>query len=119
MAVDMPLRVDAVPGAEVVEFPWTEASAVLAALADAAATVSSSLESRAEMWESISDWEGTLRQDFNETYLRLASAAIDLVERGPGRAQSVVNAADDANTDQTRANEAAEEDTAPFSWLPL
>lgn len=119
MAVEMPARVEAAAGAEVVAFPWAEASSVLAAIADAATTLSSSLESRVAIWESISDWEGTFRQVFNETYLRLAGAAIDLVERAPGRAQSIVNAADDANTDQTGANEAAEAATSSLSWLPL
>lgn len=119
MGIEMPGRLEAVSGAEVVEFPWSEASAVLAAVADAATTLSSSLESRATMWESISDWEGTFRQDFDETYLRLTGAATNLVERGPGRAQSIVTAADDVNADQSRLNEAAEEDTAPLSWLPL
>lgn len=119
MAVEMPVRVDAESGAAVVEFPWESASAVVDALDGARSTLSSSLASRAMMWSSIDDWEGSFRHDFDEAYLRLTAVAIDLVERAPWRAASVVDAADDANTAQRQANDDAEEASGPRGWLPL
>lgn len=113
MTAEMPVRVEAVPGARVVAFPWDAASSVVAAIGDAAAALSASLESRAEMVGAISDWKGAYRQDFDETYLRLTAAATDLVERAPSRALAVVSSAEDANTEQTIENEHAEE----RSWL--
>ena len=117
MALEIPARVDAVPGARVVEFPWASASAVLTAINDTAATLSASLESRSAMDSAITEWHGAYRDEFDKTYTRLTAAASDLVERAPGRAQSVVNAADDANTTQTRANERAD-DPSMLDWLP-
>lgn len=105
----MPTRVEVVPHARAVEFPWAEASSVVAAIGEAAAALSASLESRAAMAGAISEWDGAYRQDFDDAYLRLTAAATDLVERAPLRAQAVVSAAEDANTEQTLENELAQE----------
>ena len=109
MTAEMPARIEAVQHARVVEFPWASATSVGAAIGEAAAALSASLESRAEMAGAISDWQGAYRQDFDETYLRLAAAATDLIERAPSRAESVASAADDANAEQTLENEHAQE----------
>jgi uncharacterized protein YukE len=118
MTAEMPARIEAVPHARVVEFPWASATSVGAAIDEAAAALSASLESRAAMAGAINDWQGAYRQDFDETYLRLAAAATDLVERAPSRAQSVVSAADDANTEQTLENERAQERSWFLDLLP-
>jgi uncharacterized protein YukE len=114
----MPARTEAVPHARVVELPWASATSVVAAIDEAATALSASFESRAAMAGTISDWQGAYRQDFDETYQRLAAVATDLVERAPSRAQSVVSAADDANTEQTLENERAQERSWFLDLLP-
>jgi uncharacterized protein YukE len=118
MTAEMPARTEAVTDARVIEFPWASASSVVTAIAEAAAALSASLASRAEMAGAISDWQGAYRQDFDETYLRLTVAATELVERAPSRAQAVVSAADDANTEQTLENERAQQRKWFLDLLP-
>ena len=71
MTAEMPARVEAAPHARVVGFSWAPASSVVAAIGEAAAALSTSLESRAAMAGAITDWQGVYRQDFDETHLRL------------------------------------------------
>lgn len=118
MSAEMPVRVEAVADARVVEFPWGAADAVVSAIDEAATALSASLESRAVMVGTISAWQGAYRQDFDETYVRLIEAASDLIERAPSRTQSVVATADDANTEQTLENEQAQERSRFLDLLP-
>ena len=65
MTAEMPARIEAVPHARVVEFPWASATSVGATIGEAAAALSASLESRAAMAVAISDWQGAYRLDFD------------------------------------------------------
>ena len=118
MSAEMPARLEAVADARVVEFPWGAATAVVSAIGEAATALSASLESRAVMAGTISEWQGAHRRDFDETYVRLVAAASDLIERAPSRTQSVVSAADDANTEQSLENEQAQEPSWFLDLLP-
>jgi uncharacterized protein YukE len=107
MLVEMPRRVWPAAGARTVRFPWSPARAVLTALSDARSTLSTTLDTRA--WNALlaTGWEGAYRDEFDDAYARLCAAASDLVERAATRAESVIDAAGDANRDQVRENEHA------------
>jgi hypothetical protein len=107
MLVEMPRRVWPAVGARTVRFPWSRARTVLTALSDARSTLSATLDARA--WNALlaTGWEGAYRDEFDDACARLCAAAAELVERAGARAESVIDAAGDANCDQVRENERA------------
>jgi hypothetical protein len=108
--LELPARVRATDGAEVIDFPWASAASAMAAVQHAAGGLSASLEARAMMHPAIVDWRGAYRDEFDLAHRRLVAAAGDLVERAAGRAQSVVAAAEAANDRQRWRNERAAAD---------
>jgi uncharacterized protein YukE len=109
MAAEMPARVAAIPGARVVDFPWADATAAVAALNDASATLGTQLETRVGMIATIVDWEGTYRDEFDATYSRLKTSGEGLKTTLANLASAIVGGAEDANQEQRTANSTAEE----------
>lgn len=104
MAIEMPERVLPVSGAAEVDFPWALATSVLTAINDLIATLTSQLELRPGMVETLIDWEGWYRDDFNTKYGELTTTASGLLETASYRASAVATMAENANADQRREN---------------
>ena len=113
---EMPARVEAVPGATQVAFPWATATTVLDLLHDAAATLAAHLEARPAMVATIADWTGAYRDAFDEVHARLLAAATATVEAVGLRAGGVITAAHAANDRQEFANQHPE---AVAAWRDL
>lgn len=109
MPAELPERVAAATGAETVDFPWSQAGVLVAALEDAASTLNTQMWLRPDMVSTIADWQGTFRDEFDEAYGRLVGVAPDLVESSSSRASSVVAQAEDTNAEQRLANDRASE----------
>lgn len=107
MSAEMPLPRWAVAGAESVDFPWLQAYAVVAALNDVSATLASQIEARRVMVETIVDWEGSYRDEFDQAHERLTAHAAGMIETAASQASSLVDAAEDANSQQATLNDAA------------
>jgi uncharacterized protein YukE len=105
----MPDPVEPAPGAEVVEFPWSEASSAVAELDSAATELDNQGLSRASLYPSLDEWEGQYRDDFDETYDSLMSTASGIVETLNSVAAAIVTGAEDAAADQFTANNLAAE----------
>ena len=112
MAAEMPTRVDPAPGAYEVEFPWEAASAAVAALNAAESMLGSQLGARPAMVETIVDWEGRYRDQFNhkDTEIREQDGP-PLKEDLARLASSIVSEAESANQEQRNNNLIAEQDT--------
>lgn len=109
MAAEMPARVDAADGAEVVDFPWSAATRAVAALDAAASTLDTQLDIRAEMAPTIDDWSGTYRIEFDEAYARITGVAADVKETLTRVAFWIVGGAEAANHQQTANNADADQ----------
>jgi uncharacterized protein YukE len=111
---ELPEPVTAVPGATVVDFPWSQASSALAALDQAANALNGQLGERADMQARLADWRGRYRDEFDETYDQLVSRASGIADSLIGLASSIVTGAEDAVSAQLAENGRAElEATTP------
>lgn len=108
MTAEMPARVQPVDGAEVVSFPWGEATNAVAAFNAAAATLGEQLGGRPAMVDTLVDWVGTYRDEFNAAYSRITSTGSGLRESLTRQAWQIVNWADDANQAQRANNDRVE-----------
>jgi len=108
MAVEMPLQVVAVAGAEVVQFPWIEATAAVAAVNSAVAALAAQREARASMAGGLSEWAGGYRAEFDGAFGDVTAVASGLEETLAVRVGAIVDGAEAANEAQTRANSAVE-----------
>jgi hypothetical protein len=105
MATEMPERVEPVDGAEEVDFPWSDARTAIAALDAAADKIHDQLGHRPDMRDTLDEWEGTYRNEFDDTDARLmdhGSAAKDNLRVYAG---TIVRGAESANAEQRRINE--------------
>lgn len=109
VAHEMPDRPEVEAGAEVVDFPWDDAAAAVAALDAAANELTAQIEARGEMQQSITAWEGAYRDEHDDEHSRLAMALWGLVGTLVFRAGAVVAGAEDAADQQMRNNTAAVE----------
>lgn len=107
MAAEMPARVEAVPDAVVVEFPWAAAATAVDALNGEAARLGSQLETRAGMVGAIVEWAGRFRDDYDAAHGRLTKAAGGLKETLTTTASSIVSGAEAANHQQRVNNDRA------------
>jgi hypothetical protein len=109
MAAEMPVRVQPVAGAVVVDFPWSEASTAVTALNDAVTALGTQLEARATLAPTIVDWAGTYRNEFNGADNRLTTTATGLRETLAAVASWIVGGAESANQAQRDRNTEAEQ----------
>ena len=111
MAAEMPTRVEPGPGADEVQFPWAAASAAVAALNAAVSMLGSQLDARPAMVETIVDWEGGYRDQFDhkEAQIRQRDAP-PLREELARLASSIVSEAESANQEQRNNNLIAQRD---------
>jgi hypothetical protein len=106
-AAHMPARVQPVDGARVVHFPWEAARAAVAALNDARAALGTQLDNRVDMYNTLGDWRGVFRDDFNSAESRITAVAIGLRDAFGRKAAAIVSAAVDANDRQRDYNDLA------------
>lgn len=105
MATEMPERVEPVDGAEEIDFPWSDARTALPALDAAADEIHDQLGHRPDMRATLDEWEGTYRNEFDDTDDRLmdyGSAAKDSLRVYAG---AIVQGAESANAEQRRMND--------------
>jgi hypothetical protein len=113
MATEMPERVEPVDGADEVDFPWSDARTAVAALDAAADKLHDQLGHRPDMRGTLDEWEGTYRNEFDDTDDRLmayGSAAKDSLRVYAG---AIAQGAEHANAQQHRLNEQHEEQRQP------
>lgn len=113
MAAEMPVQVQAVEGAVVVDFPWGAASSAVAALNAAVAALGPQLDARGAMQASLVDWQGAYRDEFDAGLQRITGVAHDAKEAMTRLASSVVSGAESANEEQRRNNDRAAEPRVP------
>lgn len=113
MAAELPVRVQPVTGATVVDFPWSDAATAVAALNDAGSTLGSQLEARVTLLPSIVDWVGAFRDEFDGADGRLTTTAAGLKETLASLASSIVTGAENANQQQRNYNTIAEQQSVP------
>lgn len=104
MATEMPARVEPENGAEEVDFPWSDARTAVAALDAAADKLHDQLGRRPDMRGTLDEWEGTYRNEFDDTDDRLmayGSAAKDSLRV---HASAIARGAESANAEQRRIN---------------
>lgn len=104
MAAEMPVKVEPVDGAEVVDFPWGDARAAVGALNSAATTLGTQLETRASMGPTIADWTGTFRTEFDTALTRITGVASGLKETLTRMGYWIVSGAEAANQEQRTNN---------------
>jgi hypothetical protein len=109
MPTDLPMPVETAWGASRVDFPWTEAQLVIDALEDVRATLGLQLLLRSSKLETISEWTGPKRDEFDEKYAELSATGSDLWERASSRVGDVLDRADNANQQQIWENNRAAE----------
>jgi hypothetical protein len=105
MATELPERVEPVDGAHEVDFPWSDARTAVAALDTAADKLHDQLGQRPDMRGTLHEWEGTYRNEFDDTDDRLmayGSAAKDNLRVYAG---AIARGAESANAEQRRMNE--------------
>jgi uncharacterized protein YukE len=112
MAAEMPAQVQPVDGAEVVDFPWASASSAVSALNAASSTLGSQLGARPGMLDTLNDWVGSYRDEFDPAYRRISSTASGLKETMATLASNIVSGAEDANARQSTLNRQAENEPA-------
>jgi uncharacterized protein YukE len=105
----MPDPVEPAPDADVIEYPWSEASGAVTELDNAAAELDAQLVARAEMYPNLDEWEGGYHDDFVQTYDSLVSRASWIAETLNSVATAIVTGAEDAAADQFTANNQAAE----------
>lgn len=110
---EMPTRVEPAPGADEVQFPWEAASTAVAALNAAVSTLGSQLDARPEMIDTIVDWEGRYRDQFDNKDARIREQdGPPLREELARLASSIVSEAESANQEQRNNNLIAEREPA-------
>ncbi|MGH9210055.1 MAG: hypothetical protein ACRD2C_05165 [Acidimicrobiales bacterium] len=110
MAAEMPARVDPAENAAEVDFPWGAATTAVAALNAAGSTLASQLGARPPMVDTLVDWEGTYRQDFDVANHRITTTASGLREELARKASAIASAAEDANEEQRQNNLIVDDD---------
>jgi uncharacterized protein YukE len=105
----MPEPVEPAPDAEIVEYPWAEASSAVAELDLTATELDNQIVGRGGMYPTLDEWQGGYHDDFVETYDSLMSRASGIVETLSSVATAIVDGADDAAADQFTANNQAAE----------
>lgn len=119
MAAEMPARVEAVEGAVVVDFPWSAATSAVAALNAASSKLGDQFDARSGMLDTLDDWEGTYREEFDSTYGRLWQVGTGLKGTLTSLASSIVTGAEDANQEQRDNNaRALDPDAQPVTTSP-
>jgi hypothetical protein len=113
MAADMPVQVQAVEGAVVVDFPWAAASSAVAALNAAVAAQGPQLDARGSMQAALVDWRGAYRDEFDAGLQRIMATAHDTKEAMARLAASIVSGAESANEEQRNNNTRAAEPSVP------
>jgi hypothetical protein len=108
MAAEMPAPVEPVDGATPVEFPWEAATDAVDALNAAASELGHQLGARPRMWETLNDWSGTYRGDFERADGRLIRTATGLRAELVQLASSIVSQAEEANQFQRTNNTIAD-----------
>jgi hypothetical protein len=108
MAAEMPARVQPVEGAEIVNFPWDAALDAVAAFNAAEATLGDQLGGRPAMVDTIVDWVGTYRDEFNSAYSRITGTGTGLKESLAVQASQIVGWAENANQAQRTNNDRAQ-----------
>jgi hypothetical protein len=103
----MPIRPETEPGAVVVDFPWADAAAAVAALDAAANELTAQIETRGTMRQSITDWDGPYRDEHDDEHFRLVQTLWGLAGTLSFRAAAVVSGAEDAAEQQLLNNAAA------------
>jgi uncharacterized protein YukE len=113
MAAEMPVQVQAVEGAVVVDFPWAAASSAVATLNAAVAALGPQLDARGSMRPALVDWQGAYRDEFDAGLARITSTAHDTKEAMARMASSIVSGAESANEEQRTNNARAAEPRVP------
>lgn len=103
----MPARPAIEAGAEVVDFPWDDATAAVQALDAAANELSAQIETRGEMRQTITDWQGAYRDEHDDEHSSLATSLWGLVGTLVFRGGAIVGGAEDAAAQQLLNNTAA------------
>jgi hypothetical protein len=113
MAAEMPTRVEPGPRADEVQFPWEAASTAVAALNAAVSMLGSQLGARPAMIQTIVDWEGRYRDQFDrkDTQIRQQDGP-PLRDELARLASSIVSEAESANQEQRNNNLSAEREPA-------
>jgi hypothetical protein len=113
MAAEMPAKVEPVDGADNVDFPWGPASTAVTALNQAASTLGTQLDTRADMAPSIADWTGTFRTDFDTAHTGITTTASGLKDTLTRVAYWIVGGAEAANQQQRTNNDAVAHQPVP------
>jgi uncharacterized protein YukE len=108
MAAEMPARLEPVEGARAVDFPWEAATSAVSALNNAVSTLDSQLGARPGMVDTLSEWRGSFRDEFDDAHGRMMSTASGLKETLTSLAASIVGGAGSANEEQRQINFRAE-----------
>ncbi|HEY8524315.1 MAG TPA: hypothetical protein VIL48_05085 [Acidimicrobiales bacterium] len=104
MAAELPERVQPVENAIVVDFPWEAAGSAISAINAAVSELESQLGARPGMIETLSDWEGAFRDEFDDAHSRIMSSASGIKEALASLASSIVTGAENANAEQRTNN---------------
>jgi hypothetical protein len=109
---DLPDRVARARGASEASYPWDQAAELVTTLRDMADRLAANFEDRTKARDDLLDWDGPYRVEFDETAQRLEWRAVGtggLTESLRLAASRVVDGADEANRDQRRRNDFAED----------
>lgn len=109
MATEMPERVQPADGAEVVDFPWDDARTAVSAFDAAADKIHDQLGLRPDMRDTLDEWVGTYRNEFDDTDDRLMAYGDAAKDNLRVYAGAVVQGAESANAEQRRKNEECRE----------
>lgn len=108
MTSQLPVPVEPVDGAVVVEFPWDAATDAVEALARAASEVDNQLGTRPQMVETLDDWVGSYRTDFDVADIRTTTVGMGLKDELVLLASAIVTEAEEANQQQRNNNTIAD-----------
>ena len=108
MAAEMPVPVEPVEGATVVEFPWRAAADAVDVITTATSELDHQLGARPGMLATLDDWTGSYRTDFDVADWRLTTTAMGLKDELVRLASSVVSEAEEANQQQRNNNTIAD-----------
>lgn len=117
MSWELPALPVVAEGADVIMFPWGAAEGLLTALDDVVTALNSDADVRPGMVDTLSDWSGQFRNDFDETYASIMGDAGYLaVDCGTNQGYVVADAeavVDDQQAENRQAeNRQADEDEA-------
>jgi hypothetical protein len=110
MATELPERVPPEDGAEEVDFPWSDARTAVTALDAAADKIHDQLGHRRDLRGTLDDWEGTYRNEFDDTDNRLMDYGDAVKNNLRVYAGTIVQGAEHANAEQTRINDQRSEE---------